>query len=93
MKLFMPLIVYAKIGSSVTSNILRWYQTELTNHDYDIAEYKVSTWNIINSSKLPSSVPRQRDGSSCSIFVAIIRINTGDCLIKIQIEMKLMLVL
>ena len=82
-----------KNNSTVTSNILQWYQTELTNHDYDIAEYNVSTWNIINSSNLPSSVPRQRDGSSCSIFVAIIGINTGDCLIKIQIEMKLMLIL
>jgi Ulp1 family protease len=57
-----------KNNSYITSNILRWYQTELNKHDYDI---NVSTWNIINSSNLPSSVPRQRDGSSCGIFVAM----------------------
>jgi Ulp1 family protease len=60
-----------KNNTNIISNIVQWYQTELINHDYDIAQINVNSWNIINSSNIPSSVPRQRDGSSCGIFVSM----------------------
>lgn len=60
-----------KNNTTVIANIIQWYQTELMNHNYDIIEHNVNAWNIITSVNLPSTVPRQRDGSSCGIFVVM----------------------
>ena len=57
--------------TNVFNNIRLWYQTVLIEHQYDILHHNSSTWTIIDSSNLPSSVPCQRDGSSCGIFVAM----------------------
>ena len=60
-----------KTNTVVMNYILQWYQTELIEHGYDLLEYNTISWTIINSLNVPLYVPRQRDGSSCGIFVCM----------------------
>lgn len=55
----------------VKNYIITWYQTELEKHHYNMLHHNITTWTIIDSSNLPSSVPKQTDGSSCGIFLAM----------------------